>query len=93
MDEVWLVSICLTFLAFVIVLLSLRKTNNETENAVKAKERSPAPVFASAQPAARFMEMTLEDIEKSMERLGAVMGAETEKQPQPDQQSAPASQV
>ncbi|XP_055507471.1 uncharacterized protein LOC129706884 isoform X2 [Leucoraja erinacea] len=93
MDEVWLVSICLTFLAFVIVLLSLRKTNNETENAVKAKERSPAPVFASAQPAARFMEMTLEDIEKSMERLGAVMGAETEKQPQPDQQSAPASQA
>ncbi|XP_078274649.1 uncharacterized protein LOC144604281 isoform X2 [Rhinoraja longicauda] len=95
MDEVWLVSVCLTFLAFVIALLSLRKGNNET----KAKERNPAPVFASAQPAARFMEMTLEDIEKSLERLGAVLGAESEKQPQPAQhaepnaRSSPASQV
>ncbi|XP_069761435.1 uncharacterized protein [Narcine bancroftii] len=93
MDEVWLVSLCLTFLAFVIALLSLRKADNEAEGSAKAKERSAEPAFASVQPAPRFMEMTLEDIGKSLERLGAVLGAEVETQSGAEVPGAPGSKA
>ncbi|XP_078415419.1 uncharacterized protein LOC144691248 [Cetorhinus maximus] len=77
MDEVWMVSLCLTFFAFVIALLSLRKTEDVPESVAKVKEQRGSQIVPSSpQPAARFMELTLEDIEKSLERLGAVLGIE-----------------
>ncbi|GCB72832.1 hypothetical protein scyTo_0006487 [Scyliorhinus torazame] len=78
MDEVWVVSLCLTFFAFVVAFLSLKKSDGTPESSAKGKEqRSPEPVPSSPQPAARYMELTLEDIEKSLERLGAVLGMES----------------
>ncbi|XP_038676215.1 uncharacterized protein LOC119978556 isoform X2 [Scyliorhinus canicula] len=78
MDEVWMVSLCLTFFAFVVAFLSLKKSDGTRESSAKGKEqRSPEPVTSSPQPAARYMELTLEDIEKSLERLGAVLGMES----------------
>uniref|UniRef100_UPI00398ECD29 uncharacterized protein isoform X2 n=1 Tax=Pristiophorus japonicus TaxID=55135 RepID=UPI00398ECD29 len=78
MDEVWLVSLCLTVLALVIAVFSLKKSDDKSESSAKGKkERSSEPVYSSSpQPTARCMELTLEDIEKSLERLGAVLGTE-----------------
>ncbi|XP_067859705.1 uncharacterized protein [Heptranchias perlo] len=76
MDEVWIVSLCLSFLVIVITVLSLRKSDGKSESSAKGKERTPEPVSSLPQVAARYMELTLEDIEKSLERLGAVLGTE-----------------
>ncbi|XP_078096583.1 uncharacterized protein LOC144510715 isoform X1 [Mustelus asterias] len=89
MDEVWMMSLCLTFFAFVVALFSMRKSD---EAPAKDKEqKSPVPVFSSSQPAARSMELTLEDIEKSLERLGAVLGVEPPSVKAACRQQAPAS--
>ncbi|XP_020387155.1 uncharacterized protein LOC109932336 isoform X1 [Rhincodon typus] len=78
MDEVWMLSLCLTLFAFVVALLSMRKSDDTSASSAKGNEpKSPDPIPPSPQPAARYMELTLEDIEKSLERLGAVLGIES----------------
>ncbi|XP_060696207.1 uncharacterized protein LOC132825184 isoform X2 [Hemiscyllium ocellatum] len=92
MDEVWMVSLCLTFIAFVVALLSLRKSDDTSASSAKGNEqKSPEPIPSSSQPAARYMELTLEDIEKSLERLGAVLGIESlgDKEPASDSDTQP----
>ncbi|XP_043567449.1 uncharacterized protein LOC122560646 [Chiloscyllium plagiosum] len=92
MDEVWMVSLFLTFVAFVVALLSLRKSDDTSASSAKGSEqKSPEPIPSSSQPAARYMELTLEDIEKSLERLGAVLGIESlgDKEPASDSDTQP----
>ncbi|XP_007891871.1 uncharacterized protein LOC103178760 isoform X2 [Callorhinchus milii] len=80
MDEVWVVSLCFTLLAIMVAILSLRKPDPECQSIGKVSERSQepsSPSRAEPQTAARYLELTLEDIEKSLERLGAVLSSET----------------
>ncbi|XP_064415204.1 uncharacterized protein LOC135357217 [Latimeria chalumnae] len=74
MDEVWVVSLCLTLLAIVIGLLSLRP-KSESESSKKGKE-DKAPVlqlYSGGDVGGKHLELSVEEIQRSLERLSKIL--------------------
>ncbi|KAM4698192.1 uncharacterized protein WCC33_013787 [Rhinophrynus dorsalis] len=72
MDEVWIISLCLTLFAFFIFILSMKsKSKPEPESIVKAKASSASSAYTSY--SGNQLECSEEEVEKMMEKLTSLL--------------------
>ncbi|MGH0175477.1 UNVERIFIED_CONTAM: hypothetical protein FKN15_014324 [Acipenser sinensis] len=71
MDMVWMVALCLIFLAIIVVLLSMRKTDDSGKTEGKDKPVSPA-VYSSAR-VGKKLEFSPEELDRYLDRLTGVV--------------------
>ncbi|KAM3917011.1 uncharacterized protein RB166_016187 [Leptodactylus fuscus] len=76
MDEVWILSLCLTLFAFVVLVLSKKSKQEPVLESVSKSAVSSTPVYSSS--GGRHLEVSEDEVERMMERLNKLL---SEKEP------------